>query len=417
LYIRLPSPLKLLIVSVLKNVELFRITHRNKQCIAIKFRYNYALKEYIKRFNGTNWSTSKGFFYFYYSETKKQEFTNHLKEGGYAVQEKNTIKTTSEVIKEKNAKQLLTELTKEKVDVLKRYIKYLEGKRLSSSTVSVYSNFIHEFLRFHSSRPTKELSENDVRIYLEWAVKELKYAVSTHRQIISAFKHFAYFYPMCAINPEKLQRPRRDKKLPVVLSMEEVLRLLQVTKNLKHKVIIAILYSCGLRVGELIDVELNSFDFSRKQLHIKLAKGRKDRYTTIAESTYPLLRQYYQAYRPKKYLIENPKGGKYSSASIRSFLKQNCKLARIKKHVTPHTLRHSYATHLHENGVGLRYIQALLGHSKPETTMIYTHVSTRDAHDIKSPLDVALEQNLIPDNNNKKLTISPLFLPDNPNKS
>ena len=212
---------------------------------------------------------------------------------------------------------------------------------------------------------------------------------------------------MCAINPEKLQRPKRDKKLPVVLSMEEVLRLLEVTKNLKHKTIIAMLYSCGLRVGELIAVELSCFDFHRKQLHIKMAKGRKDRYTTIAESTYPLLRQYFRAYRPKKYLIENPKGGKYSSASIRSFLKQSCKLARITKHVTPHTLRHSYATHLHENGTGLRYIQELLGHSKPETTMIYTHVSTRDVHDIKSPLDVALEQKLIPDKRTKELSISP----------
>ena len=106
-------------------------------------------------------------------------------------------------------------------------------------------------------------------------------------------------------------------------------------------------------------------------------------------------------------MIENPKGGKYSSASIRSFLKQSCKLARITKHVTPHTLRHSYATHLHENGTGLRYIQELLGHSKPETTMIYTHVSTRDVHDIKSPLDVALEQKLIPDKRTKELSISP----------
>ena len=416
MYIWIPPPLKLLIVSALKNVELSRIIHRNKQCIAVKFRYNYALKEYIKRFTGAHWSNSKGFFYFSYSETKRQEFIKHLQEGGYAAQENNIAKITSETPKGKNARSQLTRLTEEKVDVLKRYVRYLEGKRLSSSTVSVYSSFIHEFLRFHNVRSTKELNENDVRTYLEWAVKELKYSVSTHRQIISAFKHFAYFCPMCEINPEKLQRPRRDKKLPVVLSMEEVLRLLQVTKNLKHKVIIAMLYSCGLRVGELIDVELNCFDFHRKQLHIKLAKGRKDRYTTIAESTYPLLRQYFQAYQPRIYLIENPKGGKYSPGSIRAFLKQSCKLARITKHVTPHTLRHSYATHLHENGVGLRYIQELLGHSKPETTMIYTHVSTRDVHDIKSPLDIALEQKLIPDKRDKKPTISPLFLPDKRNK-
>ena len=401
----------------MQNVELSRITHRDKRCIAIKFRYNYALKEYIKRFKGIHWSMSKGFFYFDYSETKRQEFIRYLKEGGYTPQANTVIKNTTEATGAKNARIQLTRLNEEKVANFKRYVSYLEGKRLSLSTVRSYSNFIHEFLRFHNSRPMNKLCENDVRTYLEWAVKELKYSVSTHRQIISAFKHFAYFYPMCEIDPEKLQRPRRDKKLPIVLSMEEVLCLLQVTKNLKHKTIIAMLYSCGLRIGELIDVELHSFDFNRRQLHIKLAKGRKDRYITIAESIYPLLRMYFQAYRPKKYLIENPKGGKYSPESIRSFLKQSCKLASIRKHVTPHTLRHSYATHLHENGTGLRYIQALLGHSKPETTMIYTHVSTRDVNDIKSPLDIALERNLNRDKRDEKLRISPLILPDNSNKT
>lgn len=389
------------------NVDLSRITHRNKPCIAIKFQYNFALKEHLKKFKGTYWSSSKSVFYVYYSENIAQKLTDHIEAGGYAIQRRMLPKINSEARPVLETRMQLKKLTKEKIDILKHYIRYLEGKRLSRSSVNVYSNFIRDFLRFHSSRPTDTLSENDVRTYLEWAVEALKYSVSTHRQIISAFKHFAFFYPMCAINPEKLQRPKRDKKLPVVLSMEEVLRLLEVTKNLKHKTIIAMLYSCGLRVGELIAVELSCFDFHRKQLHIKMAKGRKDRYTTIAESTYPLLRQYFRAYRPKKYLIENPKGGKYSSASIRSFLKQSCKLARITKHVTPHTLRHSYATHLHENGTGLRYIQELLGHSKPETTMIYTHVSTRDVHDIKSPLDVALEQKLIPDKRTKELSISP----------
>lgn len=417
MYIWSPPPLKVHIAQLLLNVELSRITHRNKQCVAIKFRYNYALKEHVKSFKGTYWSNTKGFFYLYYSETREKELIAHLKKGGYAVQGTTVSETISEARKGTKGTVQLARLTEEKVNILKRYVRYLEGKRLSVSTVNVYSNFIHEFLRFHNSRPPNELNENDVRTYLEWAVKELKYSVSTHRQIISAFKHFAYFYPMCQINPEKLLRPRRDKKLPIVLSMEEVLRLLQVTKNLKHKTVIAMLYSCGLRIGELIDVELHCFDFNRKQLHIKLAKGRKDRYTTIAESIYPLLRMYFQAYRPKKYLIENPKGGKYSPGSIRSFLKQSCKLARIRKHVTPHTLRHSYATHLHENGTGLRYIQELLGHSKPETTMIYTHVSTRDVRDIKSPLDIALDQKLIPDKHDKKLLISPLILPDNHDKT
>ncbi len=186
--------------------------------------------------------------------------------------------------------------------------------------------------------------------------------------------------------------PKRDKKLPVVLSKEEVLKILQVTKNLKHRTIIAMLYGSGLRIGELIDLELSCFDFNRKQLFIKQAKGRKDRYTTISESAFPLLKNYYQTYKPKKYLIENPKGGKYSAGSIRTFLKQSCKLAGIDKNVTPHTLRHSFATHLLESGTDLRYIQVLLGHSRPETTMIYTHVTRKDLQAIRSPLDGIVEK-------------------------
>jgi site-specific recombinase XerD len=400
----------------LQNVELLLFTHRNRNCIAIKFAYNFALKEYVKSFKGTSWSNSQRVYYVHYSENTKKEIIAHLKEGGYHVLEVSNAKTVFKTEKTSKSSIQLAQLSLEKQHILKRYVSYLQGKRLSRSTVLVYSNFIDAFLRFHSRRPPHELNENDVRTYVEWAVKELKYAISTHRQIISAFKHFAYFYPICQINPDALERPRKDKTLPVVLSMEEVLHILQVTKNLKHKTVIAMLYSCGLRVGELIDVELNCFDFNRKQLHIKLAKGRKDRYTAIAESTYPLLRQYFLAYRPKKYLIENPKGGKYSAESIRAFLKQSCTLAGITKHVTPHTLRHSYATHLHESGTGLRYIQALLGHSKPETTMIYTHVSTRDINDIKSPLDLALEKKFNPDKGHKNRMISPLTRPDNPNK-
>ena len=121
-------------------------------------------------------------------------------------------------------------------------------------------------------------------------------------------------------------------------------------------------------------------------------KGRKDRVVVLAEGFIGLLKNYYLTYRPKQYFIENPTGGPYSAGSIRQFLKRYCKAAGIRKNVTPHTLRHSYATHLIENGVGLRYVQDLLGHSKPETTMIYTHVARKDLLQIQSPLDTALQE-------------------------
>jgi site-specific recombinase XerD len=224
--------------------------------------------------------------------------------------------------------------------------------------------------------------------------------------MVSSFKHFAYFYPACSINVDKINMPKKDKKLPIVLSIEEVLLLLQSTKNMKHRVTIAMLYASGLRVGEIINLKLSDFNFNRKQLHIKNAKGRKDRYTTIAESLFPLIKNYYNTYKPKVYFIENPKGGKYSPESIRAFLRQSTKIAEINKNITPHSLRHSYATHMLEQGIDIRYIQELLGHSRPETTMLYTHVARKDLQEIKSPLDNVIKKLSLQDNSNKKIIIS-----------
>jgi len=191
-----------------------------------------------------------------------------------------------------------------------------------------------------------------------------------------------------------------------VLSQEEVLDIIGCTQNLKHRAILALIYSCGLRIGELINLELVDFHIERKQLIVKNGKGRKDRYVSLAESFIPLLSNYYDTYKPKKYFVEGQKGGKYTAESVRQFLRKSCKNANISKAVTPHTLRHSYATHLLENGVDIRYIQSLLGHAKPETTMIYTHVKRKDLMQIQNPLDVALRKINQSDNEKQKLLLS-----------
>ena len=191
-----------------------------------------------------------------------------------------------------------------------------------------------------------------------------------------------------------LERPRRSKRLPLVLSKEEVISLIQVTRNLKHRTCIALIYSCGLRISELINLELRDIDIERRQLLICQGKGRKDRYIILAESFLPLMRNYLTTFQPERYFIEGRPGKTYSATSIRKFLKASCQRARIYKRVTPHTLRHSYATHLLESGVDLRYIQELLGHAKPENTMIYTHVAKKDLLSIGSPLDLIVNEYL-----------------------
>ena len=147
------------------------------------------------------------------------------------------------------------------------------------------------------------------------------------------------------------------------------------------------IYSGGLRISELLNLKLNDIDFERKVITIKRAKSKKDRIVMLSEKLIPLLKQYYNQYQPTEFLFENPQGGKYSATSIRSFYKRSLKNAGIQKKVTIHTLRHSFATHLLENGTDIRYIQKLLGHKKLETTQIYTHITKPAFKNLKSPLD------------------------------
>ncbi|MBT8235653.1 MAG: site-specific integrase [Bacteroidia bacterium] len=283
--------------------------------------------------------------------------------------------------------------------ILELYVQYLGGLRLSPSTISTYRSFIVFLLLYWKERPLHELDNESVQRFIEVVVKRRKYGISTHRQLVSALKHFGDRFTKSGIEPEGIQRPRKSRHLPTVLSKKEVIDLLRVTYNLKHRTILALLYSCGLRIGEVLQLRLANIDLDRRQLVVVQSKGRKDRYIVLAESTVPLLLNYVSSYKPQQYLFQGEKGGPYSASSIRNFLRRSCRKAGIKKRVTPHTLRHSYATHLIENGVNLRLVQELLGHSKPETTMIYTHVAKKDLLSVQSPLDTTLLELREPDKN------------------
>lgn len=185
-----------------------------------------------------------------------------------------------------------------------------------------------------------------------------------------------------------VKRPRKDKKLPEVLSKEEVSRIINGIANIKHKAILMTIYSAGLRLGEVARLEQAHIDRDRMLIFIKGAKGRKDRYTILSEKALELIDRYIRRYEPKKWLFEGAKAGRYlSRRSIEKVFEQACDRAVIKKDVSVHDLRHSFATHLLESGVDLRYIQELLGHASSKTTEIYTHVTTRSLGKIRSPLD------------------------------
>jgi len=171
------------------------------------------------------------------------------------------------------------------------------------------------------------------------------------------------------------------------LNEEEITRAIRLTKNIKHKAVIMITYSAGLRLSEVLNLKVSDIDSKRMQVFVRQAKGKKDRYTLLSKKALPVLRKYFRECNPKAWLFEGATGGKYSESSVHSLVAAAYVRAGIKKAVTVHTLRHCFGTHLLENGTDLRYIQALMGHSSSKTTEIYTHITTKGFNQIENPLD------------------------------
>lgn len=373
--------------------------HRKAERILIYFKYDMDIINLVRKIPNRAWSITLKCWHVRYSKTA----LDHI----HQILSKYRIDDSALVISSALHHKFSTHaLTPKQNELMYKFSKYLKGKRYSESTINTYSLLVSDFLGFYHNKQVEDLSNRSVELYIEDIYIKRKYSISKQRQFISALKVFKMFYPSTAIDDLALIRPKRDRRLPTVLSKEEIIRVIQVTKNLKHRAIIAIIYSCGFRISELINLELRDIDISRRQIIVKNAKGRKDRYVIIADSFLPLLRNYVSTYVPQTYFVEGQNGKKYSPESVRKFLRKSCRLARISKRVTPHTLRHSYATHLLEDGIDLRYIQELLGHVKPETTMIYTHVAKKDLLAIKSPLDIAVKEYMSTEKQHPKVVIS-----------
>ncbi|MGB5273941.1 MAG: tyrosine-type recombinase/integrase [Flavobacteriaceae bacterium] len=363
-----------------------------KPHVAILFEKNTRVAAYVQNYPGAEWSEAEQFFYVPYSKDITKALFHYFQKRKYFV-DYSAMQDRKKHPAQKTIRNAVAPsvLSPENLVLYKKYRAYLEGLRLSGSTIATYTNFIVGFIAFIDTVPLHAVDNAMVQRYVEQVVKTKAYGISTHRQMISAIKHFAARFEETGIQELELKRPSKNKRLPVVLSRQEIMLLLRATANLKHRSALALLYSAGLRISELLHLRPADLDMDRRRIMIRNSKGRKDRYVVMSVHCIPLLQNYLITYRPQNYFIEGPDGGRYSAVSVRNILKRSCHRAGIKKHVTPHTLRHSYATHLIENGVGLRHVQELLGHSKPETTMIYTHVAQNDLLRIQSPLDHAIE--------------------------
>lgn len=393
----------------MKKVTLAPLLLKDEWQIAIKFEFEEEIRSLLKKEKIVKWSVTHGCYYCAYTQPNRNLLYTRLRANhifvDYTALQYFSLPQKQEVAKKRPAPQF----TRSQRKVLHEYVAYLRGQRLSESSVRTYYNFVLKLVDFIGEKPFAELTSRDVELFVEQRIAAENYAISTHRQCISAVKHFFELYKCADIETKDIFRPQKSRFLPTVLSKEEVIKLLQVTRNLKHRAILAMLYSAGLRIGELLELKLSQIDVLRRQIVIKNSKGRKDRVVVLAESMLPLLNNYLSTYFPHIYFAEGQGGGPYSAQSVRAFLQESCRRAGIKKKVTPHTLRHSYATHMLENGIDIRYIQELLGHSKPETTMIYTHVSRKDIMKIESPLDVTVKELMNSDKNTENLLLSGKF--------
>lgn len=275
------------------------------------------------------------------------------------------------------------------------FLDKLEQKRYSQNTIKMYTLYFRDFQEFFSGRNLREIAKDEINDYILGLIRERDISGSQQNQRINAIKF--YYEQVLGRDREyyAIDRPRKEQNLPDVLSKEEIKKMITLTDNLKHKCLIAILYSCGLRRSEVINLKLEDIDSKRRLIKIRKAKGKKDRYVPLSDHLLRFIRAYYKVFKPREYLFNGQNGSPvYSGESIVRVIKNAAVRTGIQRRVYPHILRHSFATHHLEQGTDLRYIQEILGHGSSKTTERYAHVANQSLRNLKNPMDDFFEDEL-----------------------
>ncbi len=353
-------------------------THKNKQVIFVKFSMNNTLIRELKMIKSATWSQTKRTWYIPKTDFDLQNFTERFK--NIASIDTSALNKKPDVVK--------TDTSDDIIQACNQLEYWMKHKRYSDSTMKTYCGSLKVFLTFVQPKPFNTISNHDIVRFVNGYILKNKLSFSFQNQVINAIKLYFREILHTQLDVETIERPRREHKLPNVLSKEEVKAILEAPTNVKHKTMLSLVYACGLRRSELLNLKPRDVDSKRHLLIIRNAKGRKDRVAPISDKIIEMLRDYYKMYKPKVWLFEGQKNGEqYSPTSLQEILKNALNKINNKKPVTLHWLRHSYATHLLESGTDLRFIQELLGHKSSKTTEIYTHVSQKSLQNIKSPFD------------------------------
>ncbi len=375
-------------MNSVKSITLYHLMINNQKMIGIKFSPDKLIQGLIKGLPNPKWSKEYNMAYIPNTKGNLGIVFNTFK--GMVWINYNRFLTNRPLIT-KNENVDVEWFRKRKTIPEYRicpeeYLLKLELKRYANSTVRTYVSFFEMFINHYKEKELNTIDESDIRAFLQTLIHR-NVSNSYLNQAINAIK---FYYEVVLGMPNRfyeIERPRKESKLPTVISKEEVLSIIESTNNIKHRCIVQLLYSSGLRRSELLNLKLIDVDSKRMLLRVEGSKGNKDRYTLLSQTALADLRMYFKEWKPKKYLFEGQTGGKYSAESVVKIVKRASAKSGTKQSVTPHVFRHSFATHLLESGVDLRQIQVLLGHGSSKTTEIYTHVATNTFKNIKNPLD------------------------------
>ncbi|MCB0397827.1 MAG: tyrosine-type recombinase/integrase [Flavobacteriales bacterium] len=383
---------------MMKKIVLGHLTHKGRTMIRLDFDYDVELIALARMIDGAGWSRTHRCWYV---ENNRENLKNIFAvfRGKAWINSEGFFSRTPASQKEKEDRhktgrkpgneslRSLPPLENDTKESLIKFRGWMQQRRYAENTIATYLDGLTSFLRFHAGKPLRQINKDDVIRFNKEYILAREYSISYQSQVINAVKLYFSRMEDRALNVDEIERPRKEWKLPDILSTEEVASILNALENKKHRCMLGLIYSAGLRRSELLKMEIGDIDSDRMLIKIRAAKGAKDRYVPLSRHILSYLRDYYKQYKPEKRLFEGQKGGSYSATSLARILRKGMRLAGITKRATLHTLRHSYATHLLEAGTDLRYIQELLGHKSSKTTEIYTHVSKKELGRIKSPFD------------------------------
>ena len=341
--------------------------HNNSAVIFILFEKNQLLITEIKALVGSKWSNSKKMWYVPDVAAYRKQF---------GIETPNTI-----------SEKTFSKISPVNHSEIKVFVQQIQLMGYSPNTLRNYSGGFNQFLHYLNDFSAQNCTPFQVKNYLLYCINDLKLSENTLHSRINAVK---FYYEKVLFRDKifiEIPRPKKALQLPKALNSDEIKKILDVTTNLKHNTMLKMCYGMGLRLSEIINLKIAHIDSKTMQVLIARAKGKKDRYVNLPESILDQLRHYYIEYKPKEYLFEGQYGGQYNARSVQLTFKKSLHKSNINKKVGIHSLRHSFATHLLENGTDIRFIQDLLGHSDIKTTFIYTHVTDKSLRKIISPLD------------------------------